>query len=57
MGEYENLLSEINDFGLYQKLRYLLICIAALLPPIVTYIHSFTAANVKYRYDIFIITN
>jgi hypothetical protein len=34
MGAYENLLSEINDFGLYQKLRYLLICIAALLPPI-----------------------
>lgn len=49
MGAYENLLSEINDFGLYQKLRYLLICIAALLPPIVTYIHSFTAANVKHR--------
>ena len=34
MAAYENVLSEINDFGLYQKLRYLLICIAALLPPI-----------------------
>jgi hypothetical protein len=49
MAAYENLLIEINDFGLYQKLRYLLICIAATLPPIVTYIHAFTAANVKHR--------
>ena len=46
---FETVLKEINDFGKYQKVRYFLICIAALLPPIVTYIHSFVAANPGHR--------
>lgn len=34
MVSFEHLLQEIDDFGIYQKVRYLLICLAALLPPI-----------------------
>ena len=41
MTSFENLLSEINDFGKYQKLSYLLICLAALLPPIGKYWFNF----------------
>lgn len=36
---FETVLKEVNDFGKYQKLRYLLLCIAATLPALVTYIH------------------
>ena len=46
---FDNVLSEINDFGKYQKLRYFLLCIASLLPPLVTYIHSFTSPNADHR--------
>jgi hypothetical protein len=49
MVSYEHMLKEINDFGIYQKLRYLLICLAALLPPIVTYMQSFIAPKHPYR--------
>ena len=49
MVNFDDILFEVNDFGKYQKIRYLLICLAALLPPIVTYLHSFTAARPEYR--------
>lgn len=49
MTSYEKLLSEINDFGIYQKLSFLLICLASLLPPMVTYMHSFVASNPSHR--------
>lgn len=49
MATFENILIEINDFGKYQKLRYGLICIAAILPALVTYIHSFTSPNADHR--------
>jgi len=38
MVSFENVLTEIDDFGIYQKIRYLLICFAALLPPIGNFI-------------------
>ena len=47
MINFEYLLNEINDFGLYQKVRYLMICLAALLPPMVTYMHSFIAPKLS----------
>lgn len=47
MVSFEHLLQEIDDFGIYQKVRYLLICLAALLPPIVTYTHSFIAPKLS----------
>lgn len=49
MTNFERVLEEINDFGIYQKLRYLMICLAALIPPIVTYMHSFIAPNPSHR--------
>lgn len=49
MTSLETVLKEVNDFGLYQKSRYLLICLAGLLPAIVTYIHSFAAPNPQHR--------
>ena len=44
MAKYDDMLSDINDFGTYQKIRIMLICLAGLLPPIATYMHSFIAA-------------
>jgi len=49
MTTFDTVLKEINDFGRYQKSRYALICIAGLLPAIVTYIHSFAAPNPSHR--------
>lgn len=49
MTSFEQVLKEINDFGRYQKSRLFLLCLAALLPGIVTYIHSFAAANPDHR--------
>lgn len=51
MVKFDDILFEINDFGKYQKIRYLLICLAGMLPPMVTYLHSFTAANANHRYN------
>lgn len=48
MVNFDDILFEINEFGPYQKLRFGLICIAAMLPGIVTYVHSFTAAKPSY---------
>ena len=49
MVTFDDILFEINDFGKYQKIRYLLICLAGMLPAIVTYLHSFTAAKPAFR--------
>ncbi len=48
MVKFDDILQEINEFGPYQKLRFGLICIAAMLPGIVTYIHSFMAPKPDY---------
>jgi hypothetical protein len=50
MVKFDDILSEVNEFGRYQKSRYALICLAALLPPICTYLHSFIAANPPHRF-------
>lgn len=47
--KFDDLLIDINDFGKYQKIRYALICLAGLLPPIATYIHSFMAALPEFE--------
>jgi hypothetical protein len=49
MVKYDDVLNDINGFGFYQKLRLAFVCVAGILVPIVTYIHSFTAANPKHR--------
>lgn len=52
--KYDDLLNEINGFGKFQKLRYLLICLAGLLPPMSTYVYSFLAARADYKYVCFL---
>ena len=49
MGKFEDILYDLNDFGRYQKLRYFLICIAGILPPISTYINSFVLPLPKFK--------
>lgn len=49
MVNFDDVLEEINDFGPYQKIRYFLICLAALLPAIATYLYSFTTSNPDHR--------
>ena len=56
MVKFDDILSEIDQFGRFQKINYGLICLAALLPPLCTYLHSFIAPNVKYRF-IFVLKN
>lgn len=48
MVKFDDILEEINEFGAYQRLRFGLLCIAAMLPGIVTYIHSFMAPKPDY---------
>lgn len=47
--KFEDVLREIDGFGKYQRTRYALICLAALLPSIATYINSFTAALPEFK--------
>ena len=53
MNKIDDIIEELNGFGRYQKLRYILICFSGLLPPIMSYMHSFIAASPKYRYLLF----
>jgi hypothetical protein len=48
MGKFDDILRDINDFGRYQHVRYFLICLAGLLPPITTYINSFILPFPKF---------
>lgn len=49
MVKFDDVLNDINGFGTYQKLRLALVCVAGIVVPIVTYMHSFNAANPKHR--------
>lgn len=51
MRNFDDILHEINEFGPYQQIRYFLICLAAMLPGIATYVHSFMAARPSYMCD------
>lgn len=48
MVNFDNVLQEVNEFGSYQKLRFVLILIAATIPGFITYIHSFTSPKLNY---------
>ena len=48
MNKIEDIIENLNGFGKYQKLRYVLICLSGLLPPIASYMHQFIAASPKY---------
>jgi len=48
MNKIEDIIENINGFGKYQKIRFILICLSGLLPPIASYMHQFIAASPKY---------
>ncbi len=45
MTKFDDILHEINEFGKYQKTRFLLLCFAGVIPPIAVYLHAFIAAK------------
>ena len=45
----DDIIEDLNGFGKYQKIRYILICLSGLFPPIASYMHSFIAASPPYR--------
>ena len=49
MTKIEDILESLNDFGQYQQIRFALVCLSGLLPPIASYMHSFIAASPKYE--------
>lgn len=49
MVKFDDIIKQVNGFGKYQKLKFALICIAAIIPGIATYLHSFVAANPNHR--------
>ena len=49
MNKFEDFIENLNGFGKYQKIRFMLICLSGLLPPIASYLHSFIASSPKYR--------
>jgi hypothetical protein len=49
MTNFDDLISELNDFGKYQKLRHTLVSFSMVIGPIITYVASFTGANPSHR--------
>ena len=50
MLKIDDVIENLNGFGNYQKVRFVLLCLSGLLPPIASYMHSFIAASPKYLY-------
>lgn len=47
--KFDDFYSLINDWGKYQRVKYILICLSYMLPSIMVYTYSFTAAKPKFR--------
>jgi hypothetical protein len=47
--KFDDFLISINDWGNFQKIKYLTICLTYMLPPIMVYTYSFTAATPNFR--------
>lgn len=47
--KFDDFYALINDWGRYQRGKYLLICLSYMLPSIMVYTYSFTAAKPKFR--------
>jgi hypothetical protein len=46
---FDDYLKLINDWGKFQKIKYLIICLSYMLPSIMVYTYSFTAAIPNFR--------
>lgn len=47
--KFDDFYVSINDWGKYQKLKYLIICLSYMLPSMMVYVYSFTAAIPEFR--------
>lgn len=47
--QFDDFYKTIGVFGSYQKIKYFLICLTYMLPPIMVYTWSFSAATPKFR--------
>ncbi|CAF4931794.1 unnamed protein product [Rotaria sp. Silwood1] len=47
--KFDDFLTIINDWGRFQKVKYTIICLTYMLPPIMVYTYSFTAATPNFR--------
>lgn len=47
--KFDTFLEKVGDWGKYQKVKYTLICLTYMLPPIMVYTYTFTAATPEFR--------
>ena len=47
--KFDAFLALINDWGPYQKVKFVFICLSYMVPPIMVYTWSFTAATPDFR--------
>lgn len=47
--KFDTFLATVDDWGKFQKIKYTLICLTYMLPPIMVYTYTFTAATPKFR--------
>lgn len=47
--KFDDFLATVGDWGKFQKVKYTLICLTYMLPPIMVYTYTFTAATPNFR--------
>jgi hypothetical protein len=47
--KFDAFLATVGDWGKFQKVKYTLICLTYMLPPIMVYTYTFTAATPNFR--------
>jgi hypothetical protein len=47
--KFDAFLASVGDWGKFQKVKYTLICLTYMLPPIMVYTYTFTAATPNFR--------
>ena len=47
--KFDTFLASVDDWGKFQKVKYTLICLTYMLPPIMVYTYTFTAAIPNFR--------
>ncbi len=47
--KFDTFLATVDDWGRFQKVKYTLICLTYMLPSVMVYTYTFTAAVPKFR--------
>ncbi len=47
--KFDTFLATVGDWGKFQKVKYTFICLTYMLPPIMVYTYTFTAATPNFR--------